>query len=63
MQKFDHEKERAMNRTSKKGMSHVYKHFGSVTISLAEMDEYDRLTRRQIVRGRTARRRRIKWMR
>ena len=37
----------------------LYRHFGSVTISLAEMDEYDRLTRRQIVRGRAIRRRRI----
>ena len=40
----------------------VYKHFGSVTISLAEMDEYDRLTRRQIVRGRAIKRRKM-WMR
>ena len=45
------EKERAMNR--------IYKHFGSVTISLAEMDEYNRLTRRQIVRGRAIRRRKM----
>ena len=40
----------------------IYKHFGSVTISFAEMNEYDRLTRRQIVRGRAIRRR-IQWMR
>ena len=49
MSKFDHEKERAMNR--------IYKHFGSATISLQELDEYERLMRRQIVRGRSARRR------
>ena len=49
----NHAKEQAMNR--------IYKSLGSVTISLAEMDEYDRLTRRQIVRGRSARRRRDKW--
>tara|TARA_B100000287_G_scaffold251125_1_gene235981 strand:+ start:783 stop:953 length:171 start_codon:yes stop_codon:yes gene_type:complete len=46
------EKEQAMNR--------IYKHLGSATISLAELDEYERLIRRQIVRGRTARRRRMK---
>ena len=51
MSKSNHEKERAMNR--------IYKHFGSVTISLAEMDEYDRLIRRQIVRGRAIRRRKM----
>ena len=54
MQKLNHEKERAM--------SHIYKHFGSATISLAELDEYDRLIRRQIVKGRAIRRRRIRWM-
>ena len=43
-------------------MKNVYKHFGSVTISLAEMDEYDRLTRRQIVRGRAIKRRKKAWM-
>jgi len=48
------EKERAMNR--------IYKHLGSATISLAEMDEYHRLIRRQIVKGRAIRRRRIQWM-
>ena len=53
MSKSNHEKERAMNR--------IYKHFGSATISLQELDEYERLMRRQIVRGRTARRRRIRW--
>ena len=55
MQKSNQEKERAMNR--------IYKHLGSATISLAEFDEYERLIRRQIVRGRAIRRRRIQWMR
>ena len=49
MPKSNHEKERAMNR--------IYKHFGSATISLQELDEYERLVRRQIVRGRAIRRR------
>ena len=58
MSKSNHEKERAMNRIYDKD-KRIYQHFGSVTISLAEMDEYDRLIRRQIVRGRSARRRLI----
>ena len=48
------EKEQAMNR--------IYKHFGSATISLAELDEYHQLIRRQIVRGRAIQRRK-QWMR
>ena len=60
MSKFDHEKERAMNRIYDKD-KRVYRHFGSATISLQELDEYDRLIRRQIVRGRASRRRRMQW--
>ena len=47
------------NQEKERAMNHIYKHFGSVTISLAEMDEYNRLTRRQIVRGRAIRRRKL----
>ena len=60
MSKSNHEKERAMNRIYDRD-KRVYQHFGSATISLQELDEYERLMRRQIVRGRTARRRRIRW--
>ena len=62
MQNKNHANEHRMNRTSNEGMSHVYKHFGSATISLAELDEYHRLIRREIVKGRAIRRRREQWM-
>ena len=59
MSKSNHEKERAMNRIYDRDKSKIYRHFGSATISLQELDEYERLMRRQIVRGRAIRRRRL----
>jgi len=40
----------------------IYQHFGSATISLAELNDYERLIRRQLHRGRAIKRRKM-WMR